>query len=111
MAIQKNTKITEFALEMQEKKAILNKIRLVDENAKPKESFFLLENENSSAELEELYIDKDTLYVIATMNDKETQQQMGYVRLEIPLNQKFLIDVISYTLKKTNKLKTIIENL
>jgi len=67
-----------------------------------------IREEGFSFNMEEYYFEAPNLFISGRMTSAEGE---GYVCIEIPISDKVLIDILEYSCKKLNKLKTALETL
>lgn len=78
----------------------------IDPNDKDRKEMLLLD---SSFEEDEIYLEdnEDIIYLNGILNVFGIE--LGYISLEIPLNQELAIDIVDRYVKKLQKLKTVLE--
>ncbi len=101
MAIQKKTEIKSFTIELEENKAMLDILRVKEDN----KNFITANEDNSKLEISEFYFDGNE-FILTARNDEGI-----YVSFNIPISQEMLVDFMTYNIKKMNKMKTVLENL
>ena len=114
MAIDKETVPNYINVVMPDNKKFLDKMRKqadddgqhYEEGCEKKLSFTI---DNSSFQMEEYYFDDDGTIMIS--GNVSSVDGDSYFSVNIPLSDKVLIDILEYSTKKLNKLKTALETL